>query len=163
MSTKSGVYHKVKAHNLFKNKGEKEFAEFLMKMGDGQLPVKEGDDLIRLPDECISHGSLVDEIYLNNNIQSEEICILAPKNVDVKSINEEALQKLLPDQIVRKFFSIDTVMSDEETEHLNFTTEYLYSITPSGMPHHELNLKVGCIIMLLRNINSKLGLCNGIK
>lgn len=105
----------------------------------------------------------VDEIYLNNNIQSEEICILAPKNVDVKSINEEALQKLLPDQIVRKFFSIDTVMSDEETEHLNFTTEYLNSITPSGMPHHELNLKVGCIIMLLRNINSKLGLCNGIK
>ena len=31
------------------------------------------------------------------------------------------------------------------------------------MPPHELNLKDGCTVMLLRNLNSKRGLCNGVR
>ena len=134
-----------------------------MKMGNGELPIKEGEDLIRLPDECISHGNIVDDIYINNSHDVEEVCILAPKNVDVKAVNEEVLNKLLLEQSVHTFFSIDSVVSNDEVEHVNFPQEYLNSITPSGMPDHDLKLKIGCIIMLLRNINSKLGLCNGIK
>ena len=130
-------------------------------MGDGKLPVHDGENLIRIPDECISQENLIDEIYLNNEFEAEEVCILSPKNVDVKSLNEEALKKLLLDQSIKTFYSIESVVSNDEIEHVNFSQEYLNSITPSGMPHHELNLKVGCILMLLRNINSKLGLCNG--
>jgi len=33
--------------------------------------------------------------------------------------------------------------------------------TPSGMPPHELKLKPGCIVILLRNLNVGQGLCNG--
>ena len=36
------------------------------------------------------------------------------------------------------------------------------SITPTGMPPHKLNLKVGFTVMLLRNLCSKRGLCNGV-
>ena len=43
----------------------------------------------------------------------------------------------------------------------SFSTEYLNTLTPSGMPPHVLELKKGSIIMLLRNINMKIGLCNG--
>lgn len=39
--------------------------------------------------------------------------------------------------------------------------EFLNSITPSGMAPHVLKIKVGSIVMLLRNINMKQGLCNG--
>lgn len=39
--------------------------------------------------------------------------------------------------------------------------EFINSLTPSGMPPHQLNVKVGCVVMLLRNLSLKDGLCNG--
>lgn len=43
----------------------------------------------------------------------------------------------------------------------HFPLEFLNSLTPSGYPPHELKLKVGAIVMLLRNLDVKNGLCNG--
>jgi ATP-dependent DNA helicase PIF1 len=42
-----------------------------------------------------------------------------------------------------------------------FTPEILNTLTPNGMPPHKLQLKVGMIIMLLRNLNTREGCCNG--
>ncbi|KAL6579905.1 hypothetical protein OROMI_007929 [Orobanche minor] len=39
--------------------------------------------------------------------------------------------------------------------------EYLNSIKCSGVPNHQLKLKVGVRVMLLRNIDHTIGLCNG--
>ena len=39
--------------------------------------------------------------------------------------------------------------------------EYLNTLNPSGLPPHTLQLKPGCLIILLRNLNPSLGLCNG--
>jgi ATP-dependent DNA helicase PIF1 len=43
----------------------------------------------------------------------------------------------------------------------SFPTEFLNSLTPSGIPPHALTLKVNCPIILLRNLNPARGLCNG--
>jgi ATP-dependent DNA helicase PIF1 len=40
-------------------------------------------------------------------------------------------------------------------------TKFLNTITLAGMPPHRLALKVGVHVMLLRNIDAALGLCNG--
>nr|CAI5847006.1 unnamed protein product [Callosobruchus analis] len=57
----------------------------------------------------------------------------------------------------------DSVETEDDGERLNFTIEFLNSINPSGMPEHRLRLKVGTVLMLLRNLNTKKGLCNGNK
>ena len=61
----------------------------------------------------------------------------------------------------RTYYSIDKVVEDDGNEANNFSLEFLHSLTPSGMPQHEIKLKIGCPINLLRNLDSNSGLCNG--
>ena len=42
-----------------------------------------------------------------------------------------------------------------------YPTEFLNSLKCPGIPDHEIRLKVGLPVMLLRNINQSEGLCNG--
>jgi hypothetical protein len=39
--------------------------------------------------------------------------------------------------------------------------EFFNTITLAGMPPHRLAFKVGVLVILLRNLNAALGLCNG--
>ena len=67
---------------------------------------------------------------------------------------------MLPSE-TKTYLSADSVNCDDNEEAQNYPMEFLNSLTPSGMPPHCLNLKVGSIVMLLRNISLKKGLCNG--
>ena len=49
----------------------------------------------------------------------------------------------------------------DSTEQHAYPPEFLHSLKLPGLPNHSLELKVGVPIMLLRNINQSLGLCNG--
>jgi ATP-dependent DNA helicase PIF1 len=56
------------------------------------------------------------------------------------------------------YHSFDTVMDDPKNY---YPSEFLNTLTPNGLPPHVLKLKVGCPIMLLRNIDPGNRLCNG--
>ena len=57
------------------------------------------------------------------------------------------------------YHSVDSLKNPEEAAL--YPAEFLHSLTPSGLPPHELRLKPGAPIMLLRNINAAAGLANG--
>ena len=85
--------------------------------------------------------------------------ILATTNKEVALLNEVLCSKLPGTGEV--FRSADELLNSDDV--LRFNTEYLNSLTPNGFPSHILNLKPGMVLMLLRNLNPREGLCNGTK
>jgi len=62
-----------------------------------------------------------------------------------------------------EYLSSDSVEKSETIDSCHFsslTTEFLNSLTTSGLPNHSIKLKVGSPIMLLRNLDQSEGLCN---
>ena len=62
-----------------------------------------------------------------------------------------------------EYLSSDSVDKSETIESCHFrslTTEFLNSLTTSGLPNHCLKLKIGTPIMLLRNLDQTQKLCN---
>ncbi|GBL84838.1 hypothetical protein AVEN_93863-1 [Araneus ventricosus] len=57
--------------------------------------------------------------------------------------------------------AVDDIVSDDPNDRLTFPVEFLNSLTPTGIPLYKLNLKPGCIVMLLRNLAPTKDLYNG--
>lgn len=64
----------------------------------------------------------------------------------------------------REYLSYDTVsdaMDHPSDLELLYPTECLNSVSIRNFPEHILSLKIGAPVVLLRNINQAMGLCNG--
>jgi ATP-dependent DNA helicase PIF1 len=88
--------------------------------------------------------------------------ILTPKNVIVDAVNDYILD-LIPgeEKIYLSYDSPCSSYSNVDTPDDVHTPEFLNTIVSSGLPNHKLRLKIGAPIMLMRNMNQSLGLCNG--
>ncbi|XP_053597683.1 uncharacterized protein LOC106693515 [Microplitis demolitor] len=142
------------------------FSEQLLDIGNGKIELQPNTQCIKLPDNFCTvvqdKNELIQSIfsdvqnnYLNHEWLSQR-AILASKNVDVDEINFQ-IQQLLPGDLM-SFKSIDTVV--DENESVNFPIEFLNSLDIPGMPPHNLRLKIGSPIILLRNLTPP-QLCNG--
>ena len=146
------------------------FAEILKSIGNGSYPINQelGQDMIRLPKNWVSTSTTVEEFVeeifpkLQKNHQNIDQlatkAILTPKNKDVDVINSIILNKF-PGQSI-SLPSVDKNCPTNVTNTL-YPVEYLWKIKEPGMPDHDLKLKKGVIIMLLRNIDQLSGACNG--
>jgi ATP-dependent DNA helicase PIF1 len=109
-----------------------------------------------------SVAELIDAVYpavfqnYHNLNWLQERVILAAKNEDVHEILNQILG-MLPG-VVTEYKAIDTVVDADEV--VNFPPKFLNSLNLAGLPPHRLLLKVGCPILLLRNIDPP-KICNG--
>ena len=60
-----------------------------------------------------------------------------------------------------RYCSVDSVIMNDPVKKMNLQLEYLNCVTLSGIPPHKLILKVGAIIMLIRNMKLDSCLVNG--
>ena len=145
--------------------GYDQFNNFLLQLGSNRLPTKQEQPCrgsIQIPDEIIEQGNLIESIFPDGlpEDQVASCVILTPCNNTSLTINQQILQQQVGD--VTTYFAADHAeVPDNPDEANNYPQEFLHTLAPSGMPRHTLELQVGCIVMLLRNLDPTNGLCNG--
>ena len=135
---------------------ELDFQRFLLDIGEGKTGSK-----VDLPPGLIAPGNsldgLIDAIF-DDPVDFSERVILAVRNDDAQEINRKITDRIPGD--VHQCFSADFVHENDEHAH-HYPVEFLNSLQLSGLPLHQLNLKCGQYLKLLRNLNPAKGLCNG--
>ena len=145
--------------------GQERFAQFLMDVGNDTLPRSNKQpypDCVELPSAICTDEDLINKIYPVNLTKEEyrNRIILCPTNKTALAINEQLMGRI--NGVQRTYLSADSAVTDGDPREGDiYTPEYLHSLTPSGMPAHQLSLKVGCIAMLLVNMDTVGGLVNG--
>ncbi|RCN31185.1 hypothetical protein ANCCAN_23039 [Ancylostoma caninum] len=139
-----------------------DWKRYILNIGDGKEPVNENGEMA-VPQDLLCAGSLVNEIFapfLNGQCSDlSEIAILTPKNAESLHISNRILDLMPGSSVIYK--SVDSIVTEDPKDMLNLPTEFLNRMTPAGFPPHELRIKIGSIVMLLRNLDLKEGLCNG--
>lgn len=152
-----------------------QFAAWLLQLGSGHLQTSH-NELIQIPwgnvtltrpnlefdkDFILDTYAQVNNLISTSNwpVLTEyyaERCLITPLNVRVRMINDFVMEHLTGEAFVST--SID--MMDEDFED-PVTPDVLNKFEFSGFPNHELTVKVGAVVILLRNLNLDTGLCNG--
>lgn len=130
------------------------------------------EEIVKLPStirKCQDLNELITTVYPQVHVANTstptfltERTILSAINDDVTAINNAALNIFSGDTFT--YLAADKISGDDKSDRSitnRYPTEYLNSLDPPGLPLSKLFLKVGCSIMLLRNIAAKDGLCNG--
>jgi len=144
-------------------------------IGDGTIGVPNDLDItLQIPQDLLikSFGdplsTIVQSTYPNllHNINDpsffQDRAILAPTNAIVEAINQYMLDLIPGDEKI--YLSCDSLCNANSNVDMPddvHTSEFLNTIVASGIPNHKLRLKVGVPVILLRNIDQSLGLCNG--
>ncbi|KAL7132109.1 hypothetical protein ABFS83_12G049200 [Erythranthe nasuta] len=153
----------------------REFAEWILRIGIGEAgDYNDGEASIEIPEDMLIRESedafskLLQFVYpdLLNNIANPDFfqgrAILGRTNESVIYVNDYLSSLIEEEETV--YLSSDSLCMDEAGSEINaeiYSTEFLNTISCSGLPPHELKLKKGVPVMLISNIDQARGLCNG--
>jgi ATP-dependent DNA helicase PIF1 len=163
---------------------QQKFAKWVLNVGDGNLLAiakEEGVDPnwikipshMRLLTEDYNLRGLIRTIYLDHRCHSRDAMylmqrnILAPKNTNVDEVNNPILESLSKE--LHTYLRANSLTPTEEGVSVVvgvsmdslYSVEFLNTLQFCSIANHELELKVGVPILLLRNLNQSIGLCNG--
>lgn len=162
------------------NQGEEtEFKNWLLMVGDGKADAisrnaEEGPVWIQIPETLLIKSwncpiqAIADATYpefqerMHDDEYLTERAVLTPLNDDTDRVNGYMFNKARGN--MKEYKSSDEICkgcSDNSEQETIYPTEFLNGITFPGFPDHILRLKEGMPVILLRNVNPSLGLCNG--
>ncbi|XP_062210318.1 uncharacterized protein LOC133911879 isoform X1 [Phragmites australis] len=156
-----------------------EFSKWVLDIGEGKIPTEKHDNeseptWIEIPSNFLLHtdgdkiASIIASVYPDFRAQFSNpsyLCrraILTPTNEVADEVNSYILS-LVPGQ-EKQYLSSDTISKSTDIvgdPDLLYPIEFLNSLKFNNFPEHELVLKKGVPIMLLRNLSQTEGLCNG--
>ncbi|XP_049823424.1 uncharacterized protein LOC126265582 isoform X2 [Aethina tumida] len=142
------------------------FSKQLIDIGNGNFPIDMLTGCINFPQSFChltqSKEELIQKVfpdvaqnYRNHDWLSER-AILAAKNIDVNELNFKIQEQITGESRIYK--SVDSATNQDVV--VNYPPEFLNSLDLPGLPPRNLQLKVGSVIIMLRNINQP-RLCNG--
>ena len=168
----SPLWQYVKKRSLISNMrtaGQTTFNDWVLQVGNGDLSNDLSNlsrDLIQLPVHLVENTDLVASVFgekistttADEILEVSKKVILTPKNTNATDLNYQILRLLESD--IREYRSVDSIVTEDINDTIDFPVEFLNELCPSGLPPHILKLKVGAFIMLLRNLDPKNGLLN---
>ncbi|CAL1385143.1 unnamed protein product [Linum trigynum] len=155
------------------------FQDWVLAIGNGTIKQTKFEsstftDWIQLPDKfLIPHTgnkieAITDVVYNDFMANYEDAgyiqnrAIVTPTNRTVSEINAYMLDKLKGRATT--YYSSDSLEGDTANKsnlEEEYPTEFLNNLSFNGVPEHEIQLKVSTPVILLRNLNPSIGLCNG--
>ena len=156
--------------NMRVGNGEEDraFAVWLRDLARGVM--NDSEDMVELPRHLLHLGDGLTELIAHTyadvrDVQDasyyEERCVLSPRNTEANEINENVLDTF-PGETWDLWSNDDALDADHQLQgNTDYPPELLHTITPSGFPRAHLKLKIGCPIMVLRNLQPREGVCNG--
>ncbi|KAJ9567035.1 hypothetical protein OSB04_003001 [Centaurea solstitialis] len=136
--------------------------DFLLRVGTGDEESLDGN-LIRIPDDMAipytnkndSKDAMIDAIFFSLQTNGTDSSYIISRAI-LTTKNEHLIERFCGEEKV--YYSFDETEDDKNSL---YPVEFLNSLNVGGLPPHYLRLKIGCPIMLLRNIDPSNGLCNG--
>lgn len=149
--------HKLK-NNMRTHNDEHQFSKYLLELGEDKIAHASTDIQIHIPPQHLvkDMNTLISFTFpdLQNGCGNKDNLlkgtVYTPLNNDIREINDMCLA-LFPGEH-KVYFSADSVKEENHKDSLPI--EFLNSLTPSGVPDHNLKLKLGAPLMLLRNLQA---------
>ena len=157
--SKFQVYSLAGNHRL--ERDDAAHSKWLLDIGNDCTPQEEGmaEDYIKIPCDMLSKNSIVDDIFPSTILphrvhQIQDYAILCPTNEKCKELNAKIIDRIEGEKAV--YYSVHNIVSDDADAQNLFPLEFIHTLEPSGMPPHLLELKVGCVVILIRNLDGKI-------
>ncbi|VDK40466.1 unnamed protein product [Cylicostephanus goldi] len=151
--------------NLRLDKSEIDYARWLLFVGAGKNYCDDENILLPLSMCMTNEDDIINWIYtpevLADSSMLAKVALLTVRNCDVEELNIKVLKKLPGTALYLTGIDTPSVEEDGLSGLPCDNEEYFHKLMPAALPPHSLRIKIGSIIMLLRNLDVTAQLCNG--
>ncbi|XP_060516472.1 uncharacterized protein LOC132695932 isoform X2 [Cylas formicarius] len=171
LATEAAAHHPEMVNLEVVGNRIREYGNWLLRMGEGSIErailrdTFVPADLIKIDRHFVmpTIQELIEWVYdrVNENDVGDRV-ILCPTNVAVDDINLLILNRKIIGE-PRYYHSVDEYAGNAATEDDEFHVplDVVHRISASNLPPHELVLKTGAVVVLLKNLDVRHGQCNG--